>query len=192
MAVPNYKELFVNYNILVNKENFVDENDFFDRVLIENNPVFVEEETLKHFQLMSEYQNKSRHKIGMLEAYRSFNQQEKLIERLTAKYGRAYAEKYAANPGTSEHQTGLALDISIAVNGKFLTENNELIANEDKFLEVHNILHSYGFILRYPKGKESITGYPYEPWHIRYVGEELASKLFEQNLTLEEGIELLN
>jgi LAS superfamily LD-carboxypeptidase LdcB len=187
----------VNYNILVNKENFVDENDFFDRVLIEtvnveNNPVFVEEETLKHFQLMSEYQNKSGYKIGILEAYRSFNQQEKLIERLTAKYGRAYTEKYAANPGTSEHQTGLALDISIAVNGKFLTENNELIANEDKFLEVHNILHSYGFILRYPKGKESITGYPYEPWHIRYVGEELASKLLEQNLTLEEGIELLN
>ena len=88
-----------------------------------------------------------------------------------------------ANPGFSEHQTGLAMDISSLSANRDLTEEfGETI--EGKWLKEN--AHLFGFILRYPKGKESITGYQYEPWHFRYVGEKVAPIIFSKNLTLEE------
>ena len=86
-------------------------------------------------------------------------------------------DKVSARPGFSEHQTGLAIDINSldesfenTVAGKWLAENSS----------------KYGFILRYPKGKEGITGYNYEPWHLRYVGKKLATYLYKHNLVFEE------
>ena len=89
-------------------------------------------------------------------------------------------DDYASRPGFSEHQTGLALDIvSDGVQG------NEF-ENTDEFRWLQENAHKYGFILRYPKDKEHITGYNYESWHYRYVGKDLATKVKESGLTYDE------
>ena len=95
----------------------------------------------------------------------------------------AEAARWVAKPGTSEHQTGLALDVSCPSENYELEETFALTP-EGKWLSTY--ASHYGFILRYPRGKESITGFPYEPWHIRYVGEPLAPYLSLTGLTLEE------
>nr|WP_262588498.1 M15 family metallopeptidase [Staphylococcus sp. IVB6181] len=88
--------------------------------------------------------------------------------------------------GYSEHQTGLAFDVgSNRYNKDFLKEYGE--TPEGKWLAKH--AHEYGFILRYPKGKEQITGYQYEPWHFRYVGKKTAKAIYDKQLTLEEYLD---
>jgi D-alanyl-D-alanine carboxypeptidase len=91
----------------------------------------------------------------------------------------AQADTYSARPGHSEHQTGLCFDLN-SIDDSFA------YTNEGKW--VNNNAHLYGFIIRYPKGKESITGYQYESWHLRYVGKDLANKLYNDGnwLTMEE------
>lgn len=98
-------------------------------------------------------------------------------------YGEEYASQYSAYPGRSEHQLGLAIDVSYTTQGNRLSEK---VATSPigKFIETD--AHKYGFILRYPKDKVAITNYGYEPWHLRYVGVELATKLHESGQTLEE------
>ena len=88
-------------------------------------------------------------------------------------------------PGTSEHNTGLAFDFIITNNKNSLKTNYD----SDEYFYLENIAYLYGFIIRYPKDKEEITGYNYEPWHLRYVGQELAKYLKKNNLTLEEYYE---
>lgn len=95
---------------------------------------------------------------------------------------------YSARPGQSEHQTGLAMDISAPSVQSALTTEVESTP-EGQWLREN--AHRYGFILRYPAGKEHITGYAYEPWHFRYVGRELAAFLKKKGLTLEEYYQLL-
>jgi len=88
------------------------------------------------------------------------------------------SDDYAARAGFSEHQTGLALD--------FTTNTGLDFEETDEFKWLQTNAHKYGFILRYPKGKEHITGFSYEPWHYRYLGVELATKVYESKLTYEE------
>ena len=96
--------------------------------------------------------------------------------------GQSLADTYSARPGSSEHQTGLALDINTAsVQAHF--ENTPTYA----WLVEH--CAEYGFILRYPEGKERITGYRFEPWHYRYVGREHAEEIMRRGLTLEEYLQ---
>lgn len=115
--------------------------------------------------------------------YRSYYTQSSLYSSYVNSYGKAAADKYSAKPGQSEHQTGLSIDITCeAVNYKLDTAFAE--TEEGKWVAEN--AHNYGFIIRYPKGKEKITGYEYEPWHIRYLGEDLAEKLYESGLTMEE------
>jgi zinc D-Ala-D-Ala carboxypeptidase len=115
--------------------------------------------------------------------YRSYATQKSIFERNAAKKGEEEANRTSARPGQSEHQTGLAMDISSAsVNYALSTSFGETA--EGKW--VRNNAHKYGFIIRYPKGKEGITGYSYEPWHLRYVGTEAAEYIFKNGLTLEE------
>ena len=94
-----------------------------------------------------------------------------------AEDGRAAADTYSARPGHSEHQTGLAIDLNDVTD-------NFGNSREGKWVAAH--CHEYGFIIRYPKGKQKITGYMYEPWHVRYVGVKLATKIHDSGLTLEE------
>lgn len=121
--------------------------------------------------------------------YRSFEYQTTLYNNYVSRDGQENADRYSARPGYSEHQTGLAFDIG--EKGKedlWLTD--EFGESEAGKWLVDNA-HNYGFILRYPPGKENITGYMYESWHFRYLDKDLAAKVKESNLTLEEylGIE---
>jgi D-alanyl-D-alanine carboxypeptidase len=115
--------------------------------------------------------------------YRSYDVQQFYYDNYVATYGQAEADKFSAKPGTSEHQTGLSLDFANTSQKCYLEicfENT----HEGKWLK--NNASKYGFILRYPKDKDDITGYQYEPWHFRYVGTDLAEQLAEENQTLEE------
>jgi len=115
--------------------------------------------------------------------YRSYATQDSLYHGIVNKYGQDYADKYSAYPGQSEHQTGLALDIT-AASVNYQLEDIFGETEEGKWTKEN--AHRFGFIIRYPEGKEDITGYLYEPWHLRYVGETLATKIYNQDTTLEE------
>ena len=115
--------------------------------------------------------------IYPISTYRSYEYQAGLYERYAARDGYAEADRYSARPGHSEHQTGLAIDVnSLDYDFAYTPEGIWLAAH----------CAEYGFILRYPEGKESVTGYRYEPWHIRYLGREIAEEVTASGLTLEE------
>lgn len=118
--------------------------------------------------------------------YRSYNTQASLYSSYVENYGQSDADKYSAKPGQSEHQTGLAMDITCeAINYQL----EDTFVDTDEGSWVAQNAHRFGYIIRYPKGKEDITGYNYEPWHIRYLGPELAKEVYESGLTLEEFME---
>ena len=113
--------------------------------------------------------------------YRTYTRQDEIYKDFYYSKGISYADAYAARAGHSEHQTGLALDIF--TSGTSTTSNFE---ESDAFTWLQNNAHKYGFILRYPKGKEYLTGYNYESWHYRYVGVEVANKIKELDITFDE------
>ena len=122
-------------------------------------------------------------KISPISAYRSYSYQKNLYNNYVRNYGQARADRFSAKPGHSEHQTGLAYDFGGSNQAHWLEESFAQTA-EGKWLYAN--AHKYGFILRYPKGKESITGYMYEPWHYRYVGSDQAAKIKNSGKTIEE------
>jgi len=115
--------------------------------------------------------------------FRSYETQDALFKREVAQYGRKKAEMAVALPGTSEHQTGLAMDIT-AAGVQYHTVEKFANTKEGIWLAKH--AHEFGFILRYPKGKENITKYEFEPWHFRYVGVKVATAIYKKHITLEE------
>lgn len=115
--------------------------------------------------------------------YRSYSRQQGLFDNEVNQVGEEQAAQAVAVPGTSEHQTGLAMDIASQSTSMLLTENFAE-TKEGQWLEKN--AHLFGFILRYPKGKEGITNYEYEPWHYRYVGVKAATIIYQHNWTLEE------
>lgn len=115
--------------------------------------------------------------------YRSYSRQKAIFTSNVNKYGIERANQFSAKPGESEHQTGLAMDItSSSVNFRLTQSFGE--AKEGKWVKEN--AHKFGFIIRYQKGKEHITGYQYEPWHLRYVGKEVATEIVNRNITFEE------
>jgi D-alanyl-D-alanine carboxypeptidase len=121
--------------------------------------------------------------IAGVSGYRSQATQKTLFENYAKKDGEEAARKYSAVPGHSEHQTGLAMDVS-GSDGKCAASDCFAGTKEAKWLAEHSAEH--GFIIRYPKGKEDVTGYQYEPWHLRYVGTKVAMEIAEKGVTLEE------
>lgn len=115
--------------------------------------------------------------------FRTYEYQKGLYNNYVARDGKEKADKYSAQPGYSEHQTGLAFDIG-GEEQKYWVNDSFADTAEAGWLSEN--AHKYGFILRYPKGKTDITGYKYEPWHFRYVGVEHATEIYENDLTLEE------
>lgn len=113
-------------------------------------------------------------------SYRSYEDQEEIYNEFK-KVSLKYADSYAARPGYSEHQTGLAIDITSLEHP---TANEFKESEEYKWLKEN--CHKYGFVLRYPEGKEHITGYNTESWHFRYVGEEAATQIYKENITFDE------
>lgn len=127
---------------------------------------------------------KAGHELMIGSAYRSSSTQEQLFNSYVSSAGYEEANKYSAHAGHSEHQTGLAVDISTTTQQCYLSEC--FIDTADGQWLSENA-HKYGFILRYPSGKEEITGYNFEPWHYRYVGIELATAIYESQLTLDQA-----
>ncbi|SDK76629.1 M15 family metallopeptidase [Lacicoccus qingdaonensis] len=117
--------------------------------------------------------------------YRSYGTQEIQYGSFVETHGEEAASRFSAPPGASEHQTGLAMDVTSESVGYELLESFGETAEGGW---VKNNAHVYGFIIRYHEGKEDITGYMYEPWHLRYVGKELAHDIKESGLTYEEYI----
>lgn len=115
--------------------------------------------------------------IYISSAFRSYEYQSGLYRRYAERDGAAAADRYSARPGHSEHQTGLAFDLN-TIDSSF--------ADTDEGKWVAENCYKYGFIIRYPEGKEDITGFMYEPWHIRYLGEDTAGSVYDSGLTLEE------
>ncbi len=116
--------------------------------------------------------------------YRSYATQKWLYEYRVKTEGQTMADLYTARPGQSEHQTGLAMDLANGLHGELSDAFGETA--EGKWL-VKNA-HNFGFIIRYPQGREKTTGYNYEPWHLRYVGVEVAKAIASQGLVLEEYV----
>ena len=114
-------------------------------------------------------------------SYRTYEEQELVYKNYETKYGNEYADDIAARPGHSEHQTGLALDIFCTTNS-----NTKTFKDSEAYQWLLNNSYKYGFILRYPEGKENITGFTFESWHYRYVGIEIAKYIHENDITFDE------
>ena len=115
--------------------------------------------------------------------YRSYSKQEKIYKDFENRYGGIYAKEHVANPGTSEHQTGLGVDLTSqsVINGDRL-----VFGDTEEYKWVLKNAHKYGFILRFPEGQYGFTGIVHEPWHFRYVGESAAKVIYDNNWTLED------
>lgn len=110
--------------------------------------------------------------------YRSYQDQIDIAEYYRKWYGDSYVNKYVARPGFSEHQTGLTFDVG--------SKNTSIFVNSKEYSWLIDNAHKYGFIIRFTKKGEPITGFRSEPWHIRYVGKEIAKTIYEKKLTFEE------
>lgn len=124
----------------------------------------------------------------IISGFRSYLKQMRLFNMYVRRDGLEKAKTYSAEPGYSEHQTGLAFDVASPGLDESIKEQFQF-TKESKWLQDN--AHFYGFIIRYPKGKEDITEFMYEPWHIRYVGKEDAMEIVNKNLTLEEYFDLI-
>ena len=180
------------YLILVNKTHVLP-TDWGGRVtlIVSKDPwgddVIIEAETLDQFEKLQKALLEQGVDIRLDSVYRSVDDQVDLWNYFKKEYGEDYCEKYVAAPGCSEHHTGLAIDVCMMIDGEADNDNDHMIANKELFVKVHALMPEYGFILRYPEGKEDITGYSYEPWHLRYVGSpSVAKEITEKGLTLEE------
>ncbi len=124
--------------------------------------------------------------LKVVSAYRSYARQQEIYTKNVTTRGKTSTDKVSAKPGSSEHQTGLAIDISTDTVGCAIDAS---FGQSEEGKWVAKNAHKYGFIIRYPKNKTNITGYEYEPWHVRYVGKHLATYLYKKHLTLEEYYE---
>lgn len=121
--------------------------------------------------------------ILIVSSYRTYQDQEDVWKDYKASFGTKKADAYAARAGSSEHETGLAIDVA-----DYNDKNDKFEATES-FKWMQTNAHKYGYILRYPKGKENITGYSYEAWHYRYVGIDTATKVYNEDITYDEYYE---
>lgn len=127
--------------------------------------------------------SKANSSMTVISGYRSYTNQQNLYNGYVQRDGQVAADRYSARPGFSEHQTGLVADMG-SPNGACALEICFENTAAGKWLATH--AHEYGFIIRYVKEGEARTGYQYEPWHIRYVGKELAGEIYKANQTMEE------
>lgn len=171
--------------ILVNKYYYLDENyvpnnlEEIDKEYSKGGIKLVKE-AKEAFQELSKKARESNLNIIAMSAYRSYQYQVTLYNNYVKQDGKEEADAYSARPGHSEHQTGLATDV---YNQKETYTNFE---KTEEFKWMQENAYKFGFILRFPKGKEEETGYQYESWHYRYVGKEAAKYIKENNITFEE------
>lgn len=172
--------------ILVNKFNYLN-NSFIPNEIVDvdinyayqNNKA--SKEVNDAYVLMAKEAKKDNIILLVNSSYRTYERQEEIYKEFYYSKGISYADKYAARAGYSEHQTGLALDIF--TSGRSTTSDFD---QSEAFKWLTNNAHKYGFILRYPKDKEYLTGYSYESWHYRYLGVDTATKVYNSGLTYDE------
>lgn len=176
--------------ILVNKnyaltKNYVPDNLVFAkdlRLLVEDESrYYMTKETYIALKELFKAAEKNNLSLILSNAYRSYDKQEKIYEQYRLNF--EDADYFSARAGHSEHQTGLAVDLTCKDANYLLTES---FAETKEGIFIRQNAYKYGFIIRYPKDKTHITGYSYEPWHIRYVGRDVAGFIYHNNLTLEE------
>lgn len=185
------------YHFVINKENRLKSN-YRPGDLVEPDVVFapgaegekrlLRKEAAWHLEKLFKRAEAQGLHLAAVSGFRSYERQEEIYENSLRTKGREHTQQYIAPPGGSEHQTGLAMDLSCASMNYELEEEFEQ-TREGIWLRKNASL--FGFIIRYPKGKEEITGYAYEPWHIRYVTRALSYYLSKLELTLEEGVSSL-
>lgn len=177
------KEDIQNLNLAANNDSI--QKNYVKGVLVVNKKYSLpsnynpgtNQEALQAFNDMKAAASQNGISLWIVSGFRSYQTQTSIYNRNVGLYGEETANTFSAKPGQSEHQTGLAFDINS-------TKWSFAETKEAKWLAEH--CHEYGFIIRYPQGKQDITGYVYEPWHIRYVGKSLAPKIKESGLCLEE------
>ncbi len=171
------------YDMVVNKYRKL--NEKFEPKLVKIKEEYASSEgmmaeavALNAFIKMSK--DASKEGLGLIinSSYRSYQDQVDIQETYRNLYGDSYVEKYVAKPGFSEHQTGLAFDIGSTTSNVF--------ANSKEYAWMLDNAYKYGFILRFPKKYEDITGFRSEPWHFRYVGTKISKYIYENDITLEE------
>lgn len=178
--------------VLVNKQYALPENYHPNDLVYPEVPFLFEEKIEKRMMrseaasalesLFAGAKKESIHLAGV-SAYRSHATQTSLFDRYVERDGMEKAKRYSAVPGHSEHETGLAIDVS-GSDGRCAVE--DCFADTEEAVWLANHAWEYGFIIRYPQGKEEITGYQYEPWHLRYVGLDIAKEIQQSGKTLEE------
>lgn len=181
--------------LLINKTHLFNEEmiSSFEMVEYENfneETYYLEREAYQAFEMLKAHLQVDNIIIDLNSAYRSLETQENIFLKYLKSHSLEETEEKIAMPGTTDHHTGKALDIIIYKDGKWLTNKEDLLQEEKIFKKIHQSLKYFGFILRYPHGKEKITNHPYSPWHIRYIGQ--SAKDFEPNETLEEYLERNN
>lgn len=179
-------------DVLVNKEYSLPK-DYIPKDLTKPNILFpfeyddekklMRKEAASAIEQLFQDASKKNLRLYGISGYRSYARQKTIYDTNVATRGEEETNRFSAKPGHSEHQTGLAMDVSTP-SIDFHLDQGFASTPEGKWLAKH--AYQYGFIIRYPKDKSDITGYAYEPWHLRYVGIPLAEKLYEENLTLEE------
>ena len=176
----------MDYLLLVNRDNLLNKTyiplDLVDSKSIYKDNILINSKVLRMFNLMRNDAKKYGYDIDIMSGYRTYEYQEKIYNKLVHDKGLNYAIRHIAPAGASEHQTGLAIDICIYRDEKCFIEHEISDFEEIKWL--HKNAHRYGFILRYPYGMEDKTGYNYEPWHFRYVGN-MASYIFYNDKVLD-------
>ena len=174
---------YIDEHIIVNKTYSVPSNyipsNAYQEVVGERCNNCINKDVMDAFRLMQSDAKAIGLNIYISSGYRGYTYQDKLYNNYVSISGKEKADTYSARPGHSEHQTGTCFDLNTIDDSFQYTDEGKWV-NENAYL--------YGFIIRYPKGKESITGYQYESWHLRYVGKELAIKLYHDGSwdTLEE------
>ena len=177
--------------ILINKQNPVDQaykpEDLTPIKYYASNRSeagrYMRKEAAGQFHKLVEAAAAEGHELVMTTAYRSYGFQQTLWNNYVASEGEAAASRFSARPGQSEHQSGLAVDVSAPSVDYALTDS---FGETEEGIWLAQNAHRFGFIIRFPEGKEDITGYLYEPWHIRYVGEPVAAEIYAKDITLEE------
>jgi D-alanyl-D-alanine carboxypeptidase len=134
----------------------------------------LKQNALDAFITMSDAAKSEGLSLRIISAYRSNSYQANLYQKYKNNNGQTAADRFSARPGHSEHETGLAIDINDVA---------QAFENTKEFAWLSENAHKYGYVLRYPEGKETITGYMYEPWHYRYLGAEVATQLKSSGLT---------
>lgn len=182
------------YLTLVNKQNELPDG-WEDKIQLDTvknslgEELQIEHQTYEQYKKLREALLEQDVQIELDSVYRSVKEQQEIWDEWSADpdLGEDYCRQYLAVPGYSEHHTGLAVDIFVMKGDKQIRDNDEMIADVEDFAKVHALLPEYGFILRYPVGKDNITGYAYEPWHLRYVGNpKIAKEITDKGLTLED------